>query len=210
MQFRQLRVVILGGILLPVVLTAALPIEATMPAAVPTAPSSLSDTLNPTPAPPDTLTSTPAATPDSLAPTSGAPPDSLAPAAAGRQVTHGTVIRAVALGLRHHRGEVRMSIFAKKDGFPDHDELSLQWGRATMAGDSATFLFTPVPAGRYAVSVFHDENGDGSMQKDFLGRPSEGWGVSRDVKARFGPPRFDAAAFDATGDTLTVRLHLRY
>ena len=193
MQFRQLRVVILGGILLPVVLSAALPIEGTMP-----------------PAPPDTLTPTQPARPDSLAPTPGAPPDSLAPAAAGGQVTHATVIRAVALGLRHHRGEVRMSIFAKKDGFPDHDELSLQWGRATIAGDSATFVFTPLPSGRYAVSVFHDENGDGSMQKDFLGRPSEGWGVSRDVKARFGPPSFAAAAFDAAGDTLTVRLHLRY
>src|SRR5262245_11194712 len=144
-----MRVVILGGILLPVVLSAAQPIDSAAP------PDSLASTQA---AAPDSLTPTPAASPDTLASTPPAPPDSLAAAAAGKQTPQGTVIRAVALGLKHHRGEVRMSIFAKKDGFPEHDELSLQWGRATMAGDSATFAFNPVPAGRYAVSVFHDEN----------------------------------------------------
>jgi len=126
------------------------------------------------------------------------------------QAASGTVIRAVALGLRHGRGEVRMSLFEAKRGFPDKPEHSLQRGKGTMAADSATCVFAPLPPGRYAVAAFHDEDGDGKMRRDFVGRPREGWGVSRDAKARFGPPRFDAAAFEARGDTFTVRLRLRY
>ena len=121
-----------------------------------------------------------------------------------------TAIRVVATGLRHMNGEVRVSLFGTKEGFPDRPELCLQWGFASLAGDSATYAFTPVPAGRYAVSMFHDEDGDGAMQRDFVGRPREGWGVSRDAKARFGPPNFDAAAFDTQDDTVTVRVRMRY
>ncbi len=121
-----------------------------------------------------------------------------------------TTIRVIATGLRHTNGDVRMSLFGTKEGFPDRPEHSLQWGFASVAGDSATYAFTPVPAGRYAASTFHDEDGDGAMRRDFVGRPREGWGVSRDAKARFGPPSFDAAAFDTQDDTVTVRVRMRY
>ncbi len=121
-----------------------------------------------------------------------------------------TTIRVIATGLRHMNGEVRVSLFGTKDGFPDRPELCIQWGFASLAGDSATYAFTPVPAGHYAVSMFHDEDGNGAMRRDFVGRPREGWGVSRDAKARFGPPSFDDAAFDTQDDTVTVRVRMCY
>jgi uncharacterized protein (DUF2141 family) len=119
-------------------------------------------------------------------------------------------IRVVAKGLQHHRGEVRMALFESREGFPGAPEKSLQQGIATLEGETASFEFEPVPCGRYAVSVFHDENGDGVLQRDWLGRPKEGWGVSRDARGRFGPPSFDDSAFEAERDTLSVRLSLQY
>jgi len=121
-----------------------------------------------------------------------------------------TTIRVIATGLRHMNGEVRVSLFATKNGFPDRPEHSIQWGFASVAGDSASFAFTPVPAGRYAISMFHDEDGNGAMRRDFVGRPREGWCVSRDASARFGPPSFDSAAFDTQDDTVTVHVRMRY
>jgi uncharacterized protein (DUF2141 family) len=123
---------------------------------------------------------------------------------------HPSTIRVAAEGLQHHDGAVRVALFESADGFPGEPAKSLQQGVAQLEGSVATYEFDPVPCGRYAVSVFHDEDGDGEMQRDWLGRPSEGWGVSRDARGRFGPPSFDDSAFEATEDTFSVRLTLRY
>lgn len=123
---------------------------------------------------------------------------------------HPTTIRVVADGLQHHEGAVRVALFESETGFPGEPEHALLRGVATMEGNAATYQFEPVPCGRYAVSVFHDENGDGEMQRDWLGRPAEGWGVSRDARGRFGPPSFDDSAIECVEETVTVRLTLSY
>lgn len=35
-----------------------------------------------------------------------------------------------------------------------------------------------LPAGRYAIQVVHDENGNGKLDTNFIGMPSEGYGYS--------------------------------
>jgi len=128
----------------------------------------------------------------------------------GLACDHPTTIRVVAEGVRHQRGEMRMALFASAEGFPGKPEQALQRAVATMNGDTATLRFDPVPCGTYAVSVFHDEDGNGEMKSDWLGRPQEGWGVSNNATGSFGPPSFEDSAFEATGDSVTVRLKLRY
>lgn len=134
--------------------------------------------------------------------------EALQPIAAAAEST--TIIRVFAEGLRTEEGQVCISLFAQADGFPEEGGKCLQWGFARLLGDRAYMVFEPLKPGRYAVAAFHDEDGNGEMRKDWIGRPKEGWGVSRDAQARFGPPDFEAAAFDAVGDTMTVHLQLRY
>ena len=121
-----------------------------------------------------------------------------------------TTIRIVAEGLEHQAGEVRVALFETRSGFPGEPERALQRGIAEMDGATAHFVFEPVPCGTFAVSVFHDEDGDGEMKRDWMGRPQEGWGVSNDATGKFGPPSFEDSAFDADSDSVTVRLTLRY
>ena len=58
-----------------------------------------------------------------------------------------------------------------------------------------------LPPGRYAVAAFHDVDGNGDLTLWPIGLPREAYGFSRNARGRFGPPAFDAAAFDlpATG-----------
>jgi uncharacterized protein (DUF2141 family) len=63
-----------------------------------------------------------------------------------------------------------------------------------------------VPPGVYAVQVFHDENGNGDLDRRGF-RPFEGLGFSNDAPMRMGPPRFRDAAVRVTGDgRLTVNM----
>lgn len=63
--------------------------------------------------------------------------------------------------------------------------------------------------GRYAIAAFHDIDGDGDLTLWPIGLPREAYGFSRNARGRFGPPPFDAAAFDlpASGTRQAIRLH---
>ncbi len=69
-------------------------------------------------------------------------------------------------------------------------------------------IYRDLPAGRYALSLFHDENGNGKLDSNVAGIPIERYGFSRDARGRMGAPDFDAAAIELQGDT-TITVHLR-
>jgi uncharacterized protein (DUF2141 family) len=60
---------------------------------------------------------------------------------------------------------------------------------------SVRAVFKGVEQGVYAISVFHDVNGNGKLDTNFMGIPKEGFGFSNDAKAMFGPASFAKAKF---------------
>jgi uncharacterized protein (DUF2141 family) len=73
--------------------------------------------------------------------------------------------------------------------------------KANANAGEVKFVFHNLPAGKYAVSAFHDENGNGKLDRNSLGVPTEGWGFSNDAQGAGGPPKFSQAAFDFDGKT---------
>lgn len=67
-----------------------------------------------------------------------------------------------------------------------------------------------IPPGRYAVQVFHDENRNHKVDRNFLGVPREGIAFSNDARIVLGPPRFADAAFDLGEGPQTIRMRMRY
>ncbi len=66
---------------------------------------------------------------------------------------------------------------------------------ATPSGRQATCVFEDVDPGTYAVFFMHDVNGNGDMDMNLFGLPTEPWGTSRDAPSLLGPPRFRRASF---------------
>lgn len=67
-----------------------------------------------------------------------------------------------------------------------------------------------LPAGRYAVQAFHDENSNDKVDRAIFGLPKEGVGFSNDAPIRFSPPKWADAVFAFDRPTQTIRLKLRY
>ena len=65
---------------------------------------------------------------------------------------------------------------------------------------TSTFEYE-LPAGQYAVGIFHDVNLNNKMDNNFLGLPKEQYGFSNNARALFGPPSYEDAAFELKGDT---------
>jgi uncharacterized protein (DUF2141 family) len=56
------------------------------------------------------------------------------------------------------------------------------------------------PEGSYAVSIGHDLNGNKRVDTNFIGLPTEQWGVSNNARPSLRAPRFDEAVFKVAAD----------
>jgi len=120
-------------------------------------------------------------------------------------------IRAEISGLRNGRGVVRCLLFQTGDGFPSDPAKAVQRAVAQIeVGATATCEFTDPPAGTLAVSFIHDENGNGKLDKNFFGVPTEGYGFSNDARGSMGPPAFEKAAFQHAAGVQVLRLAVVY
>lgn len=83
----------------------------------------------------------------------------------------------------------------------------LRAARIDVAGGARGARFD-LPAGDYAIKAFHDVDGDGQMNKNPFGMPTEPYAFSNNTVGNMGPAQWDQARFavaGATTHTLTLR-----
>ncbi|RQO59433.1 hypothetical protein DBV14_07480 [Variovorax sp. KBW07] len=78
---------------------------------------------------------------------------------------------------------------------------------APMRDGKAKLVFAGLAPGRYALRAFADENGNGKLDTNLLGMPTERYGFSNDAKGNRAPPTFEAATISVDADLQTV-IHL--
>jgi len=61
------------------------------------------------------------------------------------------------------------------------------------AGARTTVTLADLPEGALAISAFHDTNGNGRLDRNAMGIPTEPYGFSNNATGQFGPPRFEQA-----------------
>ena len=73
--------------------------------------------------------------------------------------------------------------------------------------DDVNIEVVDIPAGSYAISVFHDLNDNLELDTNFIGIPKEPYGFSGPM-GKFGPPKFEAAAvpLEAGDNTISIEL----
>jgi uncharacterized protein (DUF2141 family) len=96
--------------------------------------------------------------------------------------------------LRSARGRVHLCLTRDRAHFPNCASDPHALKRSVSAG-TVKVRVEGVRPGAYALSVFHDENGNGKLDT-FAGIPREGFGFSRNPVIRFGAPRFRQVVID--------------
>lgn len=113
-------------------------------------------------------------------------------------------VRLEVSALRDAKGQVGCLLFASADGFPSDHAKAFGEKRVVIQGSRATCVFAEVPPGTYAAIVWHDENLNGKMDKNFVGMPQEGYGASNDVRPSFSAPGFKESSFAVKAGAVTA------
>ena len=99
-----------------------------------------------------------------------------------------------------------VALFDSAQNYDSNKTLAAQI--VQMNNGTARLSFPGLAPGRYALRVFADENGNGKLDTNLMGMPTERYGFSNDAKGNRAAPGFDAAALQVDANVQTV-IHLR-
>ena len=119
-------------------------------------------------------------------------------------------LQVVIEGVSGATGRIRCALFDAPDGFPGPSPLQNGNVTATVV-DGATCQFDNLPAGRYAVTAFHDANDNKQIDTSVFGAPTEGYGATNNKLPAMSPPDFtESSVVLAEGQAATTHITLKY
>jgi uncharacterized protein (DUF2141 family) len=131
----------------------------------------------------------------------------LALGAAAAPAAGGTDLEIRLEQLRSLKGAVRLCLTRNQAYFPDCKADPQGLRRSASAGGG--IVLSGMAPGLYALSVVHDENGNGKLDKlGFV--PREGFGFSNNPAIRFGPPSFQSVRFQIAPGHNRQSVRMRY
>lgn len=110
---------------------------------------------------------------------------------------------------RSDEGVVRCGLFNDVATWRKEDQA---WRSvdASLHDAKAVCDFGSVPAGNYAIAVFHAEQGEANISYGFLGKPKQGVGFSNNPSITFGPPDFESALISVRTQPVVIPIQLKY
>jgi uncharacterized protein (DUF2141 family) len=121
-----------------------------------------------------------------------------------------TWLRVIVEGVHDSNGQIAITLYADDpDRFLAHHG-AMYVGRApAVAGTTTSCIFVPKP-GVYVIAIYHDENGNGSFDRNSLGLPAEAYGFSNNPPTLLGLPSFRSVRLNVIHSGLTAHIHLTY
>lgn len=112
-------------------------------------------------------------------------------------------------GFRNDKGKAGGTVFATPEGWPENTSKAVVHGGFPIENGQATETFQ-LPAGKYAIAVMHDENGNHKLDRNFLGIPKEGFGFANNPRVFMSAPSFQAASTQVSCPETKLDIRLIY
>ncbi len=116
-------------------------------------------------------------------------------------------LKVIVSGIEEVTGQISIGVFADPEGFPQKDSNSIGI-KLEVTNKTMEYTFTKLKKGEYAIAVYHDENNNGELDKNFFGMPTEDYVFSNYATGNFGPPSFNDAKFTLV-DSMMINLDLQ-
>ena len=96
------------------------------------------------------------------------------------------------------QGQIMVALFGSEANSGGEGQ-PVRYAMIDAAGGHKSATFEGLPDGDYAVRAFHDLNGDGEMNTNPFGMPTEPYAFSNNAVGNMGPASWDRAKFTAAG-----------
>lgn len=116
-------------------------------------------------------------------------------------------------GFNSGRGQLKSHLFHERNAkdFPKKSDSHFVKRFNHYINPAKTrIIYDSIPYGTYALTVHHDEDSNEVMNRNFIGYPAEGFGLSNNPKIILSVPKFDECKFKVEKETTYVRIKLKF
>ncbi|WP_447964661.1 DUF2141 domain-containing protein [Nitrospira sp. Ecomares 2.1] len=113
-------------------------------------------------------------------------------------------------GIKNAAGSLKAVLYG-----PDPESFLVKGAKAdkerepAQKGSMTLCLAAPLE-GKYAVVVYHDENDNHKFDRNLIGLPTEGFGVSKNPSLFLAAPNFEESAFEVNGEVTHLDVDMKY
>ena len=106
-------------------------------------------------------------------------------------------------------GKLAISIWDSEEIFLSKSKAPFRSANLAIIQPNTQWTVESLPYGKYAISVYQDENNNNDLDTNFFGVPDEPYGFSNNVQGSFGPPSFEQASFimESTNTVIKIKLN---
>jgi uncharacterized protein (DUF2141 family) len=108
-------------------------------------------------------------------------------------------------GVNAQGGNIAVMIFHGPKGWPEDNDAAYR-AVVVPAHKGTMVVHVALPPGEYAIAVGHDVNVNKKVDKNWLGKPTEQWGMSNNPHAHLRAPEFAKAKVELSGNE---EIHIR-
>ncbi|MEW5807728.1 MAG: DUF2141 domain-containing protein [Acidobacteriota bacterium] len=110
-------------------------------------------------------------------------------------------------GTKDDIGDVELVLFNSRENF--EKMCPVRMGEVSVLDGIARWVVYNLPFGEYAITAYHDENGNMKIDRGVFGIPKEPLGFSNNVRIFFKMPRFEKVKFDLNSKEKTIHIRLK-
>ena len=106
------------------------------------------------------------------------------------------------------QGIIWVGLYDSEQAFLDKEKATLVEGIDVTQIGHLEFKLKNLAYGTYAMALVHDENKNGTLDRNFIGIPTEPYGFSAKPKSKWRLPRFQEVKFDINAPKQTLNIEL--
>ena len=123
-------------------------------------------------------------------------------------VSHAADLAIEIDGIQAQQGTVTVAVMTSAEAWAGHAKPVRLTGGAPDGDGTLRLTVAGLAPGSYAIRVLHDENGNGKLDFNVIGMPTEGYGFSNNPRV-MRAATFEEARFDVAETGANVRIALR-
>ena len=110
-------------------------------------------------------------------------------------------------GIKKVDGSLNLTLSKEGAGFMNGEKAErYEWVEVT--SNTMTYIFKNLEPAKYAAVVIQDLNDNKTLDTNFMRIPKEPYGFSNNPSTTFGPPSFEGASFEVSGN-LEIEIQLK-
>lgn len=110
-------------------------------------------------------------------------------------------------GIKNITGIIQIAVY-KSD--TDFDREIFSYVLSIPASLDVKVSIPNLEIGKYAIAVYHDENNNQKLDKNFAGIPKEGYGFSNNAVGLLGQPKFSETSFSLDSQVKKISIRMKY